>query len=289
MQGACSSSQVAAAFLRACRAELTALKPGNVHIHAGGHGMEVATFEAAAVAAAPWVADARLTTGARIRGAVEASMAAAGCNTNLGILLLCVPLAAAAMQPDNTTLRTRVERVLQTLDRHDADDVYAAIRAANPGGLGQSDEADVAKPPTMSLMDAMALAAPRDRIAANYISGFRDIFEDHVPLLIRITHHTTDPPPPGRDDAVATLYMALLARFPDSHIRRKFGMETAAHVQRLAQAARPLYTPLVRPQSHAGLLDLDRLLKTEGWNPGTTADFVVAALFAAEIEHQFNH
>ena len=40
-------------FLAACRAELDALKPGNVHVHAGGHGMEVAQFEAAPPAAAP--------------------------------------------------------------------------------------------------------------------------------------------------------------------------------------------------------------------------------------------
>ncbi len=84
-------------FLAACRAELDALKPGNVHVHAGGHGMEVAHFEASAAAAAPFrSAIAAMKVGTRILRAVEASFAAAGCNTNLGILLLCAPLAAAA-------------------------------------------------------------------------------------------------------------------------------------------------------------------------------------------------
>lgn len=289
MTSAWTSERIAEAFLRACRAELTALKPGNVHIHAGGHGMDVATFESAAIAAAPHVVDASLTTGARIRRAVEASMTAAGCNTNLGILLLCVPLAVAAMASDEGNLRNRLEFVLNTLNHHDTEDVFAAIRTANPGGLGTSNEADVAAPPAIPLLEAMAIAAPRDRIAANYVSGFRDIFEDHLPLLTRTIKGTADSPPPTRDDAVATLYMSILARFPDSHIRRKYGMETAAHVQHLARSARAHWSHVVQPSNYAELLKLDALLKFERWNPGTTADFVVATAFAAEIDDKLDH
>ena len=51
-----SESETRDAFLAACRAELAALKPGNVHVHAGGHDMEAAQFEASAEAAAPWIA-----------------------------------------------------------------------------------------------------------------------------------------------------------------------------------------------------------------------------------------
>ena len=39
---------VAAAYQDACLAELAALKPGNVHVFAAGHGMTVAQFEASA-------------------------------------------------------------------------------------------------------------------------------------------------------------------------------------------------------------------------------------------------
>src|SRR5262245_56603725 len=91
-----SEAQIGELFLAACRAELAALKPGNVHVHAGGHGMQVAQFEKSAEAAAPWVGAHDAKVGTRILRAVEASFAAAGCNTNLGIVLLCAPLAAAA-------------------------------------------------------------------------------------------------------------------------------------------------------------------------------------------------
>ncbi|HEU4519894.1 MAG TPA: triphosphoribosyl-dephospho-CoA synthase, partial [Microvirga sp.] len=44
---------VAAAYREACRAELRALKPGNVHVFAGGHRMTVRDFRLSARAAAP--------------------------------------------------------------------------------------------------------------------------------------------------------------------------------------------------------------------------------------------
>ena len=96
--------QIKAAFLTACRAELDALKPGNVHRHASGHGMEVAHFERAAEAAAGPIADASLSVGQRILRATEASVAATGLNTNLGIVLLAAPLAKAASE---TTVEMR--------------------------------------------------------------------------------------------------------------------------------------------------------------------------------------
>ncbi len=88
-----------AAFGAACRAELQALKPGNVHVHAPGHGMTVEDFERSAEAAAPWVAAPGLGVGERVLRAVESTRAACGQNTNLGILLLAAPLAAAAERP----------------------------------------------------------------------------------------------------------------------------------------------------------------------------------------------
>lgn len=283
--GSVSPAAIAAAFLAACRAELAALKPGNVHVHAGGHHMEVAQFEKAAEAAAPILADPNLGMGERIRAAVDVSMAAANCNTNLGIILLCAPLAAAALQPGPGTLRQRVATVLAALSQDDAKNVYLAIRHANPGGLGRSQQADVSQEPDIALQDAMALAAPRDRIAANYVTGLADIFDDHLPVLARLRARATENSSAARpEDTVASLYLTLLMRFPDSHIRRKFGIETAAHVQSLARAIRVDWEPFVTPAAYPALLAFDAFLKTSGWNPGTTADFVVATLFAADLD-----
>lgn len=270
---------IEAAFVDACHAELQALKPGNVHIHGAGHDMDISHFERAAAAAAPFIADPAHGVGARILGAVSASMAAAGCNTNLGIVLLTVPLAVAAGAPDGPAdLGARLLPVLDGLDLSDADQAFRAIVLANPGGLGGAEDGDVSQPPTMTLGAAMALAADRDRIARAYVTGFHDIFSFALPELYAARSA-------AQDDvmAVTALHMSLLAAFPDSHIARKHGPEAAEAVKKEAEALRPLWAPAPRPETWGRLLDLDRSLKARGLNPGTTADFVVATLFADRL------
>src|SRR5262245_30384348 len=85
--------QIAQAYVDVCIAELNAPKPGNVHVFAGGHDMEAAHFLAAARASAHPLTTPRQPVGMRIFNAVEASMKVALTNTNLGIILLCAPLA----------------------------------------------------------------------------------------------------------------------------------------------------------------------------------------------------
>jgi triphosphoribosyl-dephospho-CoA synthase len=273
-----SEAQVGELFLAACRAELNALKPGNVHVHAAGHGMDVAQFEASALAAAPWIAAPGIKVGTRILRAVEASFAAAGCNTNLGILLLCAPLAAAAEMKLEKGLHQRLAAVLSGLDAGDAASVYAAIRKASPGGLGEASEQDVAMPPTIGLLEAMALAADRDRIARNYVTGFADIFEFGLPQLQHAQALTAD-----IDLAVTTLHMAYLAQFPDSHIARKHGEAAADAVRHEAISLTPLWKPVAQRSTERELLDFDADLKRRNVNPGTTADLVVATVFTGFV------
>lgn len=270
---------VRAAFLDACRAELAALKPGNVHAFAPGHGMQVWHFEKSAEAAAPHISDPGLRVGARVRRAMEASFAIAGCNTNLGILLLCAPLACAAdTDLPGATIRERLRHVLAILDLDDAREAFRAIALANPAGLGHVDIEDVAGPPSMSLRAAMALAADRDRISRAYVTDYADVFETALPVLAAAHVRATMP-----ELAVTTLHLTLLATFADSHVARKHGPETAAALQSEAIRRRDLYTPVATPDSVPELLAFDRELKARGINPGTTADFVVATLFAERL------
>lgn len=263
-------------FLAACRAELSALKPGNVHIHGAGHGMDTDHFERAAAAAAPFIADPSRGVGARILGAVGASVAATGLNTNLGIVLLAAPLAAAADARDGDgDLRARLRRVLHALDRADADQAYQAITIANPAGLGTVKDGDVSAPPAITLREAMALAADRDRIARAYVTDYNDIFSFGLPEL-----HAARRAAANESLAITALHMSLLASFPDSHITRKFGATIAEAVRVEAMSLEPYWRPAPCLETWQPLLDLDASLKARGLNPGTTADFVVATLFA---------
>lgn len=264
--------RVAACFLAACQAELQALKPGNVHVFAPGHGMETRHFEQAAEAAAAVIATPGLGVGARIGRAVEASLAVAGCNTNLGIVLLAAPLVAAALAPGPGGLRATLAGVLERLTFADAEAAFRAIAAANPGGLGDDGAADVRAPARIDLKAAMALAADRDRIARQYVSGFADVFDIGVPAL------SADPcAPRGVEDA----YLALLCAFPDSHIARKFGTGAAEAVRTEAEKVRRAVAGASDAERHTLLAGFDTRLKARGINPGTTADLTVASILAA--------
>lgn len=280
MTTALNPEQISSAFLAACRAELDALKPGNVHRHSAGHGMNVAHFERAAEAAAGPIADPSLSVGKRILRATEASVAATGLNTNLGIVLLCAPLAQAASETTFAIgLRRRLDMILAALDEQDATDAFAAIRIANPAGLGQVDEGDVRdNPDRLTLIKAMYLAAERDRIANAYVTAYSDIFDFALPVFQDARRLAID-----SDLAVTTLHMSLLAEFPDTHISRKYGAAAAEEIREEARALKAYWSPVASAKSMAPLIEFDAKMKTKGRNPGTTADFVVATLFVAGL------
>lgn len=278
MKAALTASEISAAFLYACNAELEALKPGNVHRYSAGHGMEVLHFERAASAAAGPIADPQSSVGKRILHATEASVAATGLNTNLGIVLLCAPLAKAASETTfDVGLRRRLGTILMSLDEQDAEDTFAAIRIANPAGMGKVEQGDIhSQPQHLTLLAAMQLAAERDRIANAYVSVYADIFDFALPAY----HDAKATIGCEATLAITTLHMALLAEFPDTHIARKFGAETASKVQNEARVLRPQWSPAATAKSLPALQKFDAKLKHEGLNPGTTADFVVSTLFA---------
>ncbi len=277
-----SREQVRAAYIAACRAELRALKPGNVHVFADGHDMTVADFEASAEASAEAMADPRLGVGARIHRAVRRSRRVAGCNTNLGIILLCAPLAAAALRGRGPSLRRRVQRVLRALGREDADAAFRAISLANPGGLGQSARHDVRKPARVGLLTAMAEARRRDLVARQYANGYADIFRIGIPRLDAASARWGE-----GGWAVSATYLAFLARLPDSHVRRKFGLAAARSLQCRAERVEARLLRARQPDALLpALLRLDAELKAAGLNPGTSADLTVATVFAASLQRQ---
>ena len=279
---------IAAAFREACHAELHALKPGNVHIYANGHRMTVADFEASAEAAAPSIAARGAGVGERVLGAVRATRACTGQNTNLGIILLCAPLAAAAeMMPEAGDtretrprgLRTYLAGILSGLTIQDAALAFEAIALASPGGLGTDTEHDVRNPARVTLLGAMHAASARDRIAHQYATGFADIFQ----ACGSIVREGEAP-----SATAERLYLHFLTRFPDSHIARKFGPETAEEIRALAcDAERRLADLPDEAGRRALLLGLDATLKERGINPGTSADLTVATGFVHLLQTNF--
>ena len=278
-----------AAFLDACRLDVETAKPGNVSIASAGYGMTAAQFVASADAAVDALFAPGAKVGARILDAVSRTHEVAGCNTNLGIVLLIAPLAASLDRIDPgddgaaplapAAWRAAAEKVLAQLDVDDARAAYRAIALANPGGLGDPPEQSVHATPTVSLRQAMALAAERDSIARQYANGFADVFGAGLAAVREA---------PAHRPSLATLnaYLAFLGGWPDSHIVRKHGLALAQSVT-LAALEHHMRLRHALAQHHAieaAALDAwDAHLKARAVNPGTSADLTVATLFVAAL------
>lgn len=269
---------VAAAFIAACRDELEAPKPGNVHVFADGHRMTAGDFIRSAEAAAGPLTEPGTRVGQRILRAVETTRAAAGQNTNLGIILLCAPLAAAA-EASTADLRATLAKVLDELTIDDTNLAFQAIQLASPAGLGNAEVHDVREPATVSLIEAMAAAADRDRIAYQFSHQFSDIFDRGLPECDAAMRRWAD-----RRWATLSVYLNFLAAFLDTHIVRKYDMALAEGVRRTAIVQRDRLQSTDNPEVLLDdLMTWDSALKQRGINPGTSADLTVATLFAHRL------
>ncbi len=272
-----SPQRLAAAYHEACLLELQALKPGNVHAFADGHGMTVEDFIRSATASSQVIALPDFSLGQRILQSVQATQSAVACNTNLGIILLCAPVIQAALTCQNDALQANIHAVIQASDLADAQACFAAICLANPGGLGESTRHDVRQSASATLIEVMYEAQDRDMIARQYMTGFADIMAmADFYLQMRQRYNTAW--------AATTLYLNIMSQWLDSHIVRKQGMLTAQEVQ--AEAIRQLasFLSLENPKlAQKSLLAWDKSLKQRAINPGTSADLTVAGIFIAGL------
>ncbi len=273
---------VAKCYLEACVLDVAALKPGNVSQHSAGHGMDAELFVQSALASAEVITEPGQVLGKRIYGAVKATLDAVRCNTNLGIILLCAPIIQAAIDYPEERLEVALPKVLSAVHAEETDSVFAAIRLANPGGLGRTESHDVAGPATRPLVEVMALAADRDLIARQYANGYHELYNAVLPYLTDAFQRHAD-----EAAAVTDLFLHLLASYQDSHIERKQGTAQAIAISRWAADGHQKYLTAADDSArHLLLLEMDRQLKQQGINPGTTADFCVAGVFIHRLQMQ---
>lgn len=272
------TQRLALLFKQACLAEIEALKPGNVHIFADGHTMTVQDFIRSAEAACVPIAAAGAPVGRRVYDAVQATWGTVGCNTNLGIVLLCAPLLKAAESLASAGLRPALQQVLTALTVEDAELAFRAIVRASPAGLGTAATEDVHAPARVTLLQAMQIAQGRDRVAMQYATGFEDIFAAvtfYEALVARWQRPAW---------ATSALYLRFLGNFEDSHLARKYGTATAAGVSAEARAHFEAFMACDNPKTYmAQLLRFDASLKARGLNPGTSADLTVATVLCSSL------
>ena len=271
-------SDIALLYRDACMAELSAIKPGNVHMFADGHGMVVLDFITSADASSQVIAKPDLSVGERILSAVKATWGAVGCNTNLGIILLAAPMIQAAYSKDGFS-QNSLQNVLNALTQEDAGKAYEAISIARPAGLGEVQEHDVTQTPQITLLEAMQVAACRDLIGQQYANDYQDVFNFG---LATYQHYLAKWDRPAW--AVTATYLAFLAEFEDSHIARKYGKEIAQAIQQEAKNHFLNFISQENPKLYQStLLAWDVDLKSRAINPGTSADLTVATILAMHL------
>ena len=272
------SKSISDAYYAACMLEIEALKPGNVHVFADGHGMTVHDFISSAEATALVIAEPNITVGERILLAVEATQKVVGTNTNLGIILLCAPLIHVALQQETITPQA-LQETLTKLTILDAQLTAKAIMLAKPAGLGAPKVYDINAPISVTLLALMQSAAEYDRIAWQYANNFADIFNFGVPhYQVAFAKY--------RNQAWATtaLYLGFLAREPDTHLVRKYGNAVASKVMQEAQQLEANYWATNNPKLvQQQLLNWDTSLKQRQLNPGTSADLTVASVLLGRL------
>ena len=265
----------------ACRAEVLAPKVGNVHPGASFVDLTAEHFLASAEVIAPVMGMAeQYSVGEMILSAVRATREVAPSNTNLGIILLLAPMARGVARGGN--LRKGFDEVLRELTIEDARLAYRAIREATAGGMGKVDEQDIVAEPTVTLLEAMRLAAERDSIARAYVTGMADLWE----MQERVYRPALEAGV-SREEAIVWCHLVWMARFPDTLIARKCGESVARESARRARdvvdrwRAGAADLPASGLLASADLANLDHWLREDGHrrNPGTSADLVAGTSF----------
>jgi triphosphoribosyl-dephospho-CoA synthase len=279
-----------------CLWEASARKVGNVHPGAAFGDTNYYQFAMSALALDRAFGKPNRGIGEIIHAAVSGTREIVGRNTNLGMALLLAPLAKAGFEvrrighpeagdldSDTVPLTGRTgeplrDALVQALNETDEGDclwVYRAIRLAHPGGLGDAPEQDVRDEPTVTLLEAMKLAAERDQLARQYANGFADVFDFGVPAFLEgwETFGTIEA-------AIIHSQLRWLETHPDSLIARKNGPAAAEDVRQRAAEVRRL-GGITTPGGRRAGIALDRFLRSDGnkLNPGATADLIAACLF----------
>jgi triphosphoribosyl-dephospho-CoA synthase len=270
-----SSNAIEACIIWACENEVAAPKPGNVNCFSDGHNMAVQDFIKSARAIAPIMAKKELPVGELILQGIQATRTVVNCNTNLGIVLLFAPLCRAIHQCSHyNQLPEQLEKVLLSLTVEDAKACYEAIRLADAGGLGSSEQQDIYAIPTVNLLQAMKISEQCDAIAKQYVTNYKDILNIGLPILTSSIKSGE-----SVEWATAFAYLKLLAGVPDTLIRRKQSLE---HALEISEKAKKILTKVnannMLSSFEAEIITWDNELKKKAINPGTTADLTAATL-----------
>jgi triphosphoribosyl-dephospho-CoA synthase len=284
-------------------------KPGNVHRVAD---LEEATFEqfiASSVAIGPILLEVAergfragkgeiMSTEIAIGGAIKEAIQDTKRwqrdeNTNLGTVMLLVPLTAAAGftlaklgKIDIKKLRGNLSGILKSTTPQDAVDVYDAISIAKPGGLGKVAELDVKDrrskkrilDESISLYEVMKISSRWDNISKEWTTDMQITFEFGYPLVKKLYSTTKN-----MNRTTVQSFLEILSKYPDTFVQRIHGRKVAEEVSERARAI-IRKGGMLTAEGRKLVAKFDEELRGRGINPGTTADLTASSLMVAILD-----
>ncbi len=193
-------------------------------------------------------------------------------NTNLGIIMLCMPIAVAATKGVDRLEKT-VNELVRSTTTEDAVEIAETVKISG-AFLGEPENGpdlrfekglEEVRYHGTTLLELFLISSKWDSIASEWVNGFPITFSGAEMLLS------------GR--SVLHLYMEILSRYPDSLVQRRFGKDIAKRISRKAKE-------LLSNFSLDNLKRWDRYLCRKGINPGTTADLVASSVFVALLRYE---
>ena len=123
----------------------------------------------------------------------------------------------------------------------------------------------------INLFEIFRISASYDSISREWVENFPITFDIGLPFLYKQLEVT------DLNTAIIRTFLRVLARVPDTLIRRKAGREKAEDISRKAEK---ILNGLSTVKGRQELLDFDKELRgsRNQLNPGTTADIIAAVL-----------
>lgn len=202
-----------------------------------------------------------------------------GGNTNLGIVMLLIPLSSACGMLETfsiSRIRKNVDKIVKETTPLDAVHFYDAIRIAKPF-LPRISKLDVFDDSSkteildreITFYDIMRLSS-QDSVARELVSKMKVSCELGYPTIIKVYEKEKD-----INKAILNAFLEILSKIPDSLIAKKFGIDAA---QEVLERAKEIIRSGMRTEE---IKRFDEYLRRRGWNPGTTADLVTSSLMLA--------
>lgn len=209
-------------------------------------------------------------------------------NTNLGIVMLLVPIScAAAISNSFDEVRENIVKLMANTTVDDAIDLYDAINIADAGGMGDQDEYDVAsenakeelRENNQTMYDVLKISAPWDRLASELTTDMPTCFEIGYKTYSEIKNKDS------LNKASVLTFLTILSQIPDTLISRKYGDEKAREV---SNQAGELLSFKDDDDFSDKLKEFDDYLFENKLNPGTTADLTAASIMISYLAIEFN-